>query len=67
MQGEFIGLVDQDYPGLTPKLEQIILAFEFTQIELAVCRDRGYSQGGRGVGQPEAASEMLRTELVRFA
>ena len=53
LQGELIGLVEQDYTGLTPKLEQIIRAFEFTQIELAVYRDRGYAQG-RGVGQPEA-------------
>ena len=53
MQGELIALVEQDYTGLTPKLEQITRAFEFTQIELAVYRDRGYAQG-RGVGQPEA-------------
>ncbi len=53
LQGELIGLVEQDYAGLTPKLEQIIRAFEFTQIELAVYRDRGYAQG-RGVGQPES-------------
>jgi Transposase DDE domain/Transposase domain (DUF772) len=53
LQGELIGLVELDYTGLTPKLEQIIRAFEFTQIELAVYRDRGYAQG-RGVGQPEA-------------
>ena len=53
LQGELIGLVEQDYTGLTPKLEQIIRAFEFTQIELAVYRERGYAQG-RGVGQPEA-------------
>jgi hypothetical protein len=53
LQGELIGLVEQDYAGLTPKLEQIIRAFEFTQIELAVYRDRGYAQR-RGVGQPEA-------------
>ena len=53
LQGELIGLVEQDFTGLTPKLEQIIRAFEFTQIELAVYRDRGYAQG-RGVGQPEA-------------
>jgi hypothetical protein len=53
LQGDLIGLVEQDYAGLTPKLEQIIRAFEFTQIELAVYRDRGYAQG-RGVGQPEA-------------
>ena len=53
LQGELIGLVEQDYEGLTPKLEQIIRAFEFTQIELAVYQDRGYAQG-RGVGQPEA-------------
>ena len=53
LQGELIGLVEQDYSGLTPKLEQIIRAFEFTQIELAVYRDRGYGQG-RGAGQPEA-------------
>lgn len=53
LQGELIGLVEQDYAGLTPKLEQIIRAFEFTQIELAVYRERGYAQG-RGVGSPEA-------------
>ena len=53
LQGELIGLVEQDYTGLTPKLERIIRALEFTQIELAVYRDRGYAQG-RGVGQPEA-------------
>lgn len=53
LQGDFIGLLEQDYRGLSPKLEQIIRAFEFTQIELAVYRERGYAQG-RGVGQPEA-------------
>jgi hypothetical protein len=53
LQGELIGLVEQDYTGLTPKLEQIIRAFEFTQIELAVYRERGYAQR-RGAGQPEA-------------
>lgn len=53
LQGELIVLVELDYAGLTPKLEQIIRAFEFTQIEWAVYRDRGYAQS-RGVGQPEA-------------
>ena len=53
LHGELIGLVEQGYTGLTPKLEQIIRAFEFTQIELVVYRDRGYAQG-RGVGHPEA-------------
>ena len=53
LQGELIGLLERDYIGLTPKLEQIIRAFEFTQIELTAPRDRGYAQG-RGVGQPEA-------------
>lgn len=53
LQGELIGLVQQDYTGLTPNLEQIIRAFEFTQIELAVYCDRGYAQG-RGVGKSEA-------------
>lgn len=43
LQGELLGLVEQDYSGLTPKLEQIIRAFECTQIELAVYRDRGYA------------------------
>ena len=52
LQGELIVLVEQDYAGLTPKLEQIIRAFELTQIELTVYRDRGYGQG-RGVGRPE--------------
>ena len=36
LRGELIGLVDLDYAGFSPKLEQIIRAFEFTQIELAV-------------------------------
>jgi hypothetical protein len=36
LQGELITLVEQDYTGLPPKLEQIIRAFEFTQIELMV-------------------------------
>ena len=53
LQGELIGLVEQVCSGLTPKLEQIIRAFEFTKIELTVYRDRGYAQG-RGAGQPEA-------------
>ena len=53
LQGELIGLVEQDYTGLTPKLEQMIRTFELTQIELALYRERGYAQG-RGVGQPEA-------------
>ena len=53
LQGELIGLLERDYIGLTPKLEQIIRAFEFTQIELTAGRDRGYAQG-RGAGQPEA-------------
>jgi len=44
LQGELIALVEQDYAGLSPKLEQIIRAFEFTQIELAVYRDRSYGQ-----------------------
>lgn len=52
LQSDFIGLIEQDYAGLTPKLEQIIRAFEFTQIELAVYRERGYGQS-RGAGQPE--------------
>ena len=32
LQGQLVGLVEQDYAGLTPKLEQIIRAFELTQI-----------------------------------
>lgn len=51
--GELIELMGLDYTGLTPKLEHIVRAFEFTQIELAVDRDRGRAQG-RGVGQPKA-------------
>ena len=53
LQGERIALVEQDYTGLTPKLEQIIRAFEFTQIELAVYREWGSAQG-RGAGQVAA-------------
>lgn len=48
-QGELICLVGRNYTGLTPNLKQIIRAFEFTQNELAVCRQRGYAQG-RGAG-----------------
>jgi hypothetical protein len=32
--------IEQDYTGLPPKLEQIIRALEFTQIELPVYCDR---------------------------
>jgi hypothetical protein len=46
-------VVEQDYAGLIPKLEQIIRAFEFTQVELAVYRERSYAQR-YGMGQPEA-------------
>lgn len=53
LQGEIIPLVEQDYAGLTPRLEQMIRAFELTQIELLVFRERGYAQE-RGVGRPEA-------------
>ena len=49
LQGELIELMRLDYTGLTPKIEHIIRAFKFTQIELAVDRDRGLAQG-RGVG-----------------
>jgi hypothetical protein len=35
-QVELIELVGRDHGGLSPKLEQIIRAFEATQIELAV-------------------------------
>ena len=42
-KAELIGWVEQDYAGLSPKLEQIIRAFEFAQIELAVYRERGYA------------------------
>lgn len=38
LQDELIGLVELDDMGLTPKLEPIIRAFEFTQIEWAVYR-----------------------------
>jgi hypothetical protein len=53
LQGELIGLIAQDYAGLSPKLEQCIRAFEFTQIEWAIYTQRGYAQR-RGAGQPEA-------------
>ena len=52
LQRDLIALVEPDYAGLTPRLEQIIRAFEFTKIELAVYRERRYAQK-RGVGQPE--------------
>ena len=57
LQGELIGLVAQDYTGLTPKLEQIFRAFEFTQIELAVYRDRSYAQGARRGRAPSVVSK----------
>jgi hypothetical protein len=66
LQSELIGLVEQDYAGLTPKLEQIIRAFEFTQIELAVYRDRGYAQR-RGKGQPESDRCALACAFVAKA
>ena len=66
LQGELIGLLERDYIGLSPKLEQIIRAFEFTQIELTVYRDRGYAQG-RGVGQPEADRCALACALLAKA
>ena len=66
LQGELIVLVEQDYAGLTPKLEQIIRTFEFTQIELEVYRHRGYAQG-RGVGQPEADRCALACAFVAKA
>jgi len=53
LQDEIIPLVQQDYAGLSPKLEQMIRTFEMSQIELIVFRDRGYAQE-RGVGRPEA-------------
>jgi hypothetical protein len=52
LQGELIVQIEHDYGGLTPKLEQLIRAFEFTQIERMVHQARGYAQA-RGVGQPE--------------
>ena len=52
LQGEIIPLVEQDFAGLTPKLEKIIRAFELSQIESIVFRDRGYAQAS-GVGRPE--------------
>lgn len=66
LHGELIGLVEQDYGGFTPKLEQIIRVFEFTQIELAVYREQGYAQG-RGVGQPEADRCALACALLAKA
>jgi len=52
LQGELVPLVERDFAGLSPKLEQLIRAFEWTQIERAVYRDRGYGQP-RTAGQPE--------------
>ena len=63
MQEELSGLVEQDYMGLTPNLEQTTRAFEFPQIELAVYRDRGYAQC-RGVGHPQAAPALEIQRLV---
>lgn len=53
LQGELLGMVEQDFSGLTPKLEQLIRTMEITQIELMVYQDQRYSDR-RGVGQPEA-------------
>ena len=52
LQSELLGVVEQDFAGLTPKLEQMIRAFELTQIEQLVYLDRNYGQK-RGTGQPE--------------
>ena len=52
LQSELLGVVEQDFAGLTPKLEQIIRAFELTQIEQLVYLDRSYGQK-QGAGQPE--------------
>ena len=38
LHAELIALVEQDDTGLPPKLEQIIRAFKFIQIEMAVYR-----------------------------
>ena len=65
-QMELIELVEQDFGGLSPKLEQIIRAFEYTQIELAVYRERGYGQA-RGVGQPEVDRCALACAFVAKA
>ena len=65
-QAELIELVAQDYGGLSPKLEQIIRAFEYTQIELAVYRERGYGQA-RGAGQPEVDRCALACAFVAKA
>jgi len=65
-QTELVELVGQDYGGLSPKLEQIIRAFEYKQIELAVYRERGYGQG-RGAGQPEVDRCALACAFVAKA
>ena len=65
-QTELIELVEQDFGGLSPKLEQIIRAFEYTQIELAVYRERWYGQA-RGVGQPEVDRCALACAFVAKA
>jgi hypothetical protein len=58
LQGELIGLVEQDYAGLSPKLEQIIRAFEFTQIEQtkqskgAVFKNNASRTRLHSIGQP---------------
>ena len=52
LQHELIELVADDFSGLTSKLEQLLRAFEWSQIEQSVSRARGYDLA-RGVGQPE--------------
>ena len=64
LRGELIGLVELDYAGFSPKLEQIIRAFEFTQIELAVYRDRGYAQ--RRAFEEFATSELIQRVHARM-
>jgi hypothetical protein len=51
LQGELVGMVEKDFSGLTPKLEQLIRIMEITQIELMVYQDRRYSDR-RGVASP---------------
>jgi hypothetical protein len=53
LQNELIVLVEQDFCATSGKLEQLIRAFEFTQLELAVYRERRYDCAP-GVGQPES-------------
>jgi RNA polymerase sigma factor (TIGR02999 family) len=57
--GELIGLVEQDYAGLAPKLEQIIRAISLTSIDLPrnTCASTGFWQASKMKLRPCASHQ----------